>query len=76
MKIFTKRSYFYMHMAAVLTVATYLALEQAMLSKIRSDIKATLGDDYAIIALHMEGNDYDRPSLWRCLDGPYIRSKF
>ena len=41
-------------MAAVLTAATYLALEQAMLSKIRSDIKAALGDDYAIIALHME----------------------
>lgn len=54
-------------MAAVLTAATYLALEQAMLSKIRSDIKATLGDDYAIIALHMEGNDHDRPSLWRML---------
>ena len=61
-----------MFMAAVLTAATYLALEQAMLSKIRSDIKAALGDDYAIIALHMEGKDYDRPSLWPMLKSAFL----
>jgi hypothetical protein len=54
-------------LAAVLAAVFYLGAEQAMISKIRGDIEASLGNDYAIIALHMEGEDFDHPSLWRML---------
>ena len=38
-----------------------------MLGKMRSDIEASVGQDYAILALHMGGNDSERPSLWEML---------
>ena len=57
----------YLLLAAVLAAVVYLGAERAMLSKIRSDIEASLGEDYAIIALHMEGEDFEHPSLWRML---------
>ena len=57
----------YLLLAALLAAVFYLGVERAMISKIRSDIEASLGNDYAIIALHMEGEDFEHPSLWRML---------
>ena len=53
--------------AAFFAVVSYLGAERAMLGKIRSDIQASVGQDYAILALHMGGNDFKRPSLWEML---------
>lgn len=63
----SKTVYRYLFLAAVLAAVSYLGVERAMLSKIRGDIEASLGNDYAIIALHMEGEDFEHPSLWRML---------
>ena len=57
----------YLLLAAVLAALFFLGAERAMISKIRSDIEASLGNDYAIIALPMEGEDFEHPSLWRML---------
>ena len=53
--------------AAFFAVVSYLGAERAMLGKMRSDIEASVGQDYAILALHMGGNDFERPSLWEML---------
>ena len=63
----TRISLRYLLLAALLAAVFYLGVERAMISKIRSDIEASLGNDYAIIALHMEGEDFEHPSLWRML---------
>jgi len=63
----SKTVYRYLFLAAVLVAVSYLGVERAMVSKIRGDIEASLGNDYAIIALHMEGEDFEHPSLWRML---------
>ena len=65
--MYSKTVYRYLLLAAVLAAVFYLGAERAMISKIRSDIEASLGNDYAIIALHMEGEDFEHPSLWRML---------
>ena len=43
-----------------------------MLIKIKGNIEESLGNDYAIIALHMEGKDFDQPSLWRMLRQAFL----
>ena len=63
----SKTVYRYLFLAAVLAAVFYLGAEQAMISKIKADIEASLGNDYAIIALHMGGEDFEHPSLWRML---------
>ena len=68
----TRNSLRYLLLAAVLAAVFYLGMERAMLSKIRGDIEASLGNDYAIIALHMEGKDFEHPSLWRMLGRAFI----
>ena len=52
-----------------LTVAfsIYLLAEKVWIGKIKDDIESTLGSDYAIIALHVAGEDSHRPNLLRML---------
>ena len=68
----SKTVYRYLFLAAVLAAVFYLGAERAMISKIRGDIEASLGNDYAIIALHMGGEDFEHPSLWRMLRQAFI----
>lgn len=63
----TRIRYRYLLLAALLAAVFYLGAERAMIGKIRGDIEASLGNDYAIIALHMGGEDFEYPSLWRML---------
>jgi hypothetical protein len=68
----SKTVYRYLFLVAVLAAVFYLGAERAMISKIRGDIEASLGNDYAIIALHMGGEDFEHPSLWRMLRQAFI----
>jgi len=52
---------------AILLIATYIGVEQAILARIRYDLKRMHDDDYAIIRLHMGGEPMAMPSLLRML---------
>ena len=45
----------------------YLLAEKVLMGKIKDDIESSLGNDYAIIALHVAGENSHRPALWRML---------
>lgn len=49
--------------AVVLVYYVFLSAEQAMLARITETLESAYGDDYAIVALHMDGNEHDQPSL-------------
>ena len=53
----------------ILIVATisYVVVEKLLILKIKDDIESSLGSDYAIIALHVAGEDSHRPNLFRML---------
>jgi len=70
--MFTRIRYRYLLLAAVLVAVFFLGIERAMLREIRGDIEASLGNDYAIIALHMGGEDFEHPSLWRMLRQAFL----
>jgi len=55
----------------IILVASYVLAAWIMNRKIRNDIREEHGDDYAIIALHMGGRPYAKPSLWRMLNVVY-----
>lgn len=52
---------------SALILGVYLCAERLLLNTIKNDIEGMIGEDYAIIALHTEGEDHHRPSLWRML---------
>ena len=56
-------------------LVSYITTEQLMLSQIRSDLKSVYGDDYTILALHMDGDSYKSPSLLKML-GTVYKYKF
>lgn len=45
----------------------YMLVEKVWIGKIKDDIESILGSDYAIIALHIAGEDSHRPNLFRML---------
>jgi hypothetical protein len=55
----------------LLLLVIYFSVEQAVLIKMRSDLKYVYGDDYAILRLHMGGETFAEPSLWRMLELVY-----
>ena len=50
----------------VLGVA-YFGIEKAIVAKMRSNLDSIYGDNYAILALHMGGKNFSKPSLWQML---------
>lgn len=45
----------------------YFCVEQAMLFKMRKALRSAYGDNYAILSLHMGGEPFEKPVLWRML---------
>ena len=45
----------------------YLVAEKLLIGKIKNDIESSLGTNYAILALHVAGENSHRPILWKML---------
>ena len=67
MSILRKKLIICLAVLSALILGVYLGAERLLLSTIKNGIEETIGEDYAIIALHTEGKNHHRPSLWRML---------
>ena len=67
MKLASKKRIRWTISLLILPFVIYLSAEQILLAKIRSDLHRHSGDDYAIIALHIGGENNRAPSLFKML---------
>ena len=51
----------------IIAIVSNTVAEKFLILKIKDDIESVLGNDYAIIALHVAGEDSHRPNFWRML---------
>ena len=65
--IFIKKFIFSSIIILIIAIVSYTVAEKFLIFKIKDDIESALGNDYAIIALHVAGEDSHRPNLWKML---------
>ncbi len=51
----------------IILVFIYFGVEMAITAQIRSELKNQYKDDYVILRLHMGGEDFNTPELWKML---------
>jgi uncharacterized SAM-binding protein YcdF (DUF218 family) len=64
---FIKNFFFSSIIILIIGIVSHTVAEKFLISKIKDDIESVLGNDYAIIALHVAGEDSHRPNLFRML---------
>ena len=64
---FIKKFIFSSIIILIIGIVSYAVAEKFLILKIKDDIESALGNDYAIIALHVAGKDSHRPNLFRML---------
>jgi hypothetical protein len=64
---FIKKFIFSSIIILIIGIVSYTVAEKFLIWKIKDDIESALGNDYAIIALHVAGEDSHRPNLFRML---------
>ena len=65
--IFIKKIIFSSIIILILAIVSNIVAEKFLILKIKGDIESSLGNNYAIIALHVAGEDSHRPNLWKML---------
>lgn len=62
-----KKKLLYIIIPLILLSLVYISAERMLISKIKNDIESSFGNEYAVIALHVAGENSQKPSLWRML---------
>ena len=65
--LFIKKFIFSSIIILILAIVSNIVVEKFLILKIKDDIDSALGNDYAIIALHVAGEDSLRPNLRKML---------